>query len=91
MLKVGLVGVGGISGAHIPCWEQMEDAELVALCDIRPEQMKIKLQLIEKLEPPAGPEPLRYQITDGQLERWVYSPPDCERPPVETDFTASSP
>ena len=40
MLKVGLVGVGGISGAHIPCWEQMEDAELVALCDIRPEQMK---------------------------------------------------
>ena len=40
MLKVGLVGVGGISGAHIPCWEQMEDTELVALCDIRPEQMK---------------------------------------------------
>ena len=40
MLKVGLVGVGGISGAHIPCWEQMADAELVALCDIRPEQMK---------------------------------------------------
>ena len=35
MLKVGLIGVGGISGAHIPCWEQMEDVELVALCDIR--------------------------------------------------------
>ena len=40
MLKVGLVGVGGISGAHIPAWEAMEDAELVALCDIRPEQME---------------------------------------------------
>lgn len=39
MLKVGLVGVGGISGAHIPAWEAMEDAELVALCDIRPERM----------------------------------------------------
>lgn len=39
MLKVGLVGVGGISGAHIPCWEKMEDAELLALCDIRPEQL----------------------------------------------------
>ena len=25
MLKVGLVGVGGISGAHIPAWEKMED------------------------------------------------------------------
>ena len=40
MLKVGLVGVGGISGAHIPAWDAMEDAELVALCDVRPGQME---------------------------------------------------
>ncbi len=40
MLKIGLVGVGGISGAHIPVWEEMEDAELVALCDIRPERFE---------------------------------------------------
>ncbi len=40
MLKIGLVGVGGISGAHIPAWEEMADAELVALCDIRPEKME---------------------------------------------------
>ena len=40
MLKIGLVGVGGISGAHIPAWEEMEGAELVALCDIRPERME---------------------------------------------------
>ena len=40
MLKIALAGVGGISGAHIPAWEAMEDAELVALCDIRPEQME---------------------------------------------------
>lgn len=40
MLKVAPVGVGGISGAHIPAWEAREDAELVALCDIRPEQME---------------------------------------------------
>ena len=39
MLKVALVGVGGISGAHIPAWEKREDAELVAICDIRSEQM----------------------------------------------------
>ena len=39
MLKVGLVGVGGISGAHIPAWQSMEDVELIALCDVRPEQM----------------------------------------------------
>lgn len=40
MLKVGLVGVGGISGAHIPVWEEMKNAELVALCDIRTERME---------------------------------------------------
>lgn len=40
MLKVGLVGVGGISGAHIPAWERMEDVQLVALCDIRPQQLE---------------------------------------------------
>lgn len=37
MLKVGMVGIGGISGAHIPAWEAMEETELAALCDIRPE------------------------------------------------------
>ena len=40
MMKIALVGVGGISGAHIPAWNSMQDAELVALCDIRPEQME---------------------------------------------------
>ena len=40
MLKIGLVGVGGISGAHIPAWDAMEDVELVAICDIRPERME---------------------------------------------------
>lgn len=40
MLKVGLVGVGGISRAHIPAWNAMEETRLVALCDIRPEQME---------------------------------------------------
>jgi len=39
MLKVGLVGVGGISRAHIPAWNSVEDVELVALCDVRPEQL----------------------------------------------------
>ncbi len=40
MLKVALVGVGSISGAHIPAWDNMPDADLVALCDIRPERLE---------------------------------------------------
>ena len=38
MLKVGLVGCGGISGAHVPAWDAMEDVQLAAICDIREEK-----------------------------------------------------
>ena len=67
------------------------DAVSVFIKSIRPERMKIKLQLIEKLPFSAEPEPPRYRVSQGRLERWVYSPPTYEREPVETDFTASDP
>ncbi len=38
MLKVGVIGCGGISGAHVPAWKKSDRAELVAVCDIRPEK-----------------------------------------------------
>ena len=62
------------------------DAVSVFIKSIRPERMKIKLQVIQRLPSPAGPEPLTYQVTDGQLAQWVYSPPGCEKM-VETVFT----
>ncbi len=40
MLKVCIAGVGGISGAHIPAWQSMEDAKIIGICDIRPQQME---------------------------------------------------
>lgn len=39
MLKVGLVGAGGISDSHISAWDAMEETHLTALCDIRPERL----------------------------------------------------
>lgn len=57
MLKVGIVGVGGISRAHIPAWNAMEETELVALCDIRPEQME------------EFPEPRHYTDLDEMLAK----------------------
>ena len=67
------------------------DGVSVFIKSIRPERMKIKLQVIETLPPPREPEPPRYQITDGVLERWVYSPPGYEKEPVETVFTSPDP
>lgn len=40
MLKVGIVGIGAISNSHIPAWTSVKEAKIVALCDIRPEQME---------------------------------------------------
>ena len=70
---------------------QPGDGVSVYIKSIRPERMKIKLHVIEKLPLPGGPEPLRYQITDGVLDRWVYSPAGYEKEPVETVFTAAGP
>ena len=38
MLKVAVIGCGGISGAHVPNWLEMDDVEVVAICDILPEK-----------------------------------------------------
>lgn len=38
-IRVAEIGMGGISGAHVPAWKRMEDVELVAICDVRPEMM----------------------------------------------------
>ena len=67
------------------------DRVSVFIKSIRPEQMKIKLQIIEQLPPSNLCDPIQYQTTAGQLERWVYSPPGCSKPSIETDFTASDP
>ena len=63
------------------------DAVSVNIRSLRPERMKVKLQVIERLPPLPVPEPLRYWITDGVLERWVYSPANFEGEAAETVFT----
>lgn len=41
MLKIGIVGVGGISGAHIEAWKKIDAVNIVAMCDVRLEQMAL--------------------------------------------------
>ena len=39
-LKVGIIGVGGIAGSHIPGWNASEDADLVAGADLAENVLK---------------------------------------------------
>ncbi len=42
-IKVGLVGVGGMGGCHFYNYEKVENAELVAVCDVRKDVAKEKV------------------------------------------------
>lgn len=73
--------------------EGLHSGDRVSVCikSIRPERMKIKLQIIQRLPPLDGPEPLCYSVTDGSLDHWVYSPPGCEKSVIETRFKGACP
>jgi small subunit ribosomal protein S1 len=47
--------------------------------------MKLKLVLIDAQDTHELPPPLRYFITEGHIDRWVYSPPSCGKV-IETVF-----
>ena len=64
MLKVGMVGVGGISTAHIGGWEQVPEAKLTALCDIRPEVMEPAAQRLGARAYPSLDEMLEKEALD---------------------------
>jgi predicted dehydrogenase len=40
MIKIGLIGTGGISGAHLDYLKSRKDVRIAALCDIKPEALK---------------------------------------------------
>lgn len=40
MLKVAVLGAGGISGCHVPGWKRIPEAEIVAICDVMPDRLE---------------------------------------------------
>ncbi len=57
----------------------------VYIKNIIPEKMKIKLIIVDCFDRDTSPVPMNYYITDGIIERWQYSPDECEKS-VETVF-----
>ena len=58
---------------------QLNDAVTVYIKSIRSQQMKIKLQILQKAETQSMPSQPTYFLTDGRLAAWRYAPPDCDR------------
>ena len=54
---------------------------------IKPDKMKVKLTVVDTLEPPAPIPPTEYFIRSGHIDRWQYSPAGCPKN-IFTDFTA---
>ncbi len=58
----------------------------VYIKSMSPQQMKIKLLLIDHLPPEPQPPALDYFLTKGRLTRWRYAPEGCQKPAGETIF-----
>lgn len=50
MIKIGIIGTGGMAGAHAGNYAKMKDVKMVACCDVREEKAK---QFAEKFNIPA--------------------------------------
>ena len=61
----------------------------VYIKNILPEKMKIKLVIVNHSLNQRHRFELRYFITEGHLDRWVYSTPGSSKR-IETDFAAAA-
>ena len=57
----------------------------VYIKSIIPQKMKIKLIIIDHFGEPHVPRVPEYFIKSGHIERFTYSPPECNRL-IETEF-----
>lgn len=61
------------------------DIVSVMIKSIIPENLKIKLNLVDKIGETIEPLPFKYYITSGNLAKWRYTPDSCSKT-VETVF-----
>lgn len=59
----------------------------VYIKSILPQRMKIKLSIIDVLPRETKPAPPRYFVSGRHIDRWVYTPPCCDRKYIATEFT----
>ncbi len=61
----------------------------VYIKSLLPDKMKVKLIIVDAFDAAYPPEPPRYQLTQGHIDRWRYSPEVCPRV-IETVFCGTA-
>lgn len=75
-----------LAGLAEPCGDLRPGQRVSAyIKSIMPEKMKVKLIIIDEAGDAPPPTPPQYFVTEGHLDRWVYSPPDAVKC-IETVF-----
>ncbi len=54
MLKVGIIGLGGIGRHHLQCYSQISQAQVVAVADVRAATLQQDTTVLDMFELPAG-------------------------------------
>ena len=65
---------------------EVGDTAAVYIKSIIPQRMKIKLVIVDSFRNTLSPTPPEYYITGGHIDRFVYSPPECEKY-IGTEFS----
>lgn len=58
----------------------------VYIKSILPQRMKIKLTVIDVLAPAGAPDPPQYFVSEGHIDKWIYTPACCDRKYIATVF-----
>ena len=79
MLKVGFIGTGGISGVHLRYLKKRKDVDIVALCDINPENLQRRQHEFGG----AGFADFHAMLDAVDLDAvWLCTPPQVRREPL---------
>ncbi len=80
-LTPNLAGLAEYSGEVLP-----GQSAGVYIKSILPDKMKIKLAVVDIGMPPETPQKIDYYISEGHIDRWRYSPENCNKV-IETVFS----
>ncbi len=79
MLRIGLIGTGGISAVHLRYLKKREDVHIAALCDIVPEHLERRQREFGG----TGYDDLHKMLAHEQLDAvWLCTPPQVRRAPL---------